>query len=218
VNLFCYFFAKLCFIIAENSLLFRSLIVSSIFSIIPVSAATFDVTRGDWGDDSTVNSFAWAIRQANNTPGADVIRLFSDVNVDLATPLELVTGILTELTDTAGLKIEANNHSLVGNPFFLTANGHIVDKNFPRPYLANGGDSLQVSTSSFARIADNVANVRIDTLVVDGLNAFLNVGQGSVAAIAYSTIKHLVGFGYGSPARYHHRCEFSRQFNSSHDA
>ena len=166
----------------------------------PVSAATFDVTRGDWGDDSTVNSFAWAIKQANTTPGADVIRLFCDVNVDLASPIEPVSGFLTELTDTSGLRIEGNNHSLVGNPLFITSNGDTVDKNFPRRYSSTGGDQLQIGAMSFARVANNVSNGRIDKLVVDGLNAFLDVGKGSVATITNSTIKNLVAFGYSPRA------------------
>lgn len=48
---------------------------------------------------------------------------------------------------------------------------------------------------SFARIADNVADVKIDRLVVDGLNAFLSVGKNSVATIVDSTVKNAVSFG-----------------------
>lgn len=95
------------------------------------------------GDASTTNSFAWAIQQANATPGNDVIRLFSDVNVDQASPNN-VAGFLAEITDTAGLTIYGNGHSLVGNPAFVTNSGQIIDKNFPRAYSPSGGDSLMV--------------------------------------------------------------------------
>jgi len=166
------------------------------FSALPVSAATFDVTQNLWGDTSTANSFAWAIHQANTTPGVDVIRLFSDVNVDQAIPIEPVSGFLTELTDTAGLSIKGNGHALVGNPAFSDSNGNLIDKNFPRRYSPNGGDMLQTEALSFARVSDNVTNVTIDGLVVDGLNAFLDVGEGSVVNIFDSTIKNSVSFGY----------------------
>ncbi|MFN9056265.1 MAG: hypothetical protein ACK6BM_13615 [Cyanobacteriota bacterium] len=117
---------------------------------LPVAAATFDVTSNLWGDVSTPNTFAWAIQQANANSGADVIRLFSDVNVDQANPKEPISGFLTELTDPAGLSIQGNGHSLVGNPFFITSQPGIVDKNAPRPYSPMGGDMLQIEALSFA--------------------------------------------------------------------
>ncbi len=163
-------------------------------SSLPATAATFDVTLGLWGDTSTTNSFAWAIAQANATPGADLIRLFSNVNVDQALPNN-VEGFLADITDTAGLTIDGNGHSLVGNPAFVTTNAQIITKNFPRAYSPSAGDSLLVDALSFARISDNVANVTVNRLVVDGLNAFLSVGKGSVATIIDSTIKNAVSFG-----------------------
>jgi hypothetical protein len=58
-----------------------------------------------------------------------------------------------------------------------------------------GGDMLQVEALSFARIADNVSNVTIDQLTVDGLNAFLDIGKSSTVTILDSTIKNAVSFG-----------------------
>jgi hypothetical protein len=182
----------------KRSKALHSAFASLALSALPVSAATFDVTEALWGDTSTTNSLAWAIHQANTTPGADVIRLFSDVNVDQAIPVEIVSGFLTELTDTAGLRIQGNGHSLVGNPAFIDSNGNIIDKNFPRRYAPIGGDMLLIEALSFARVADNVKDVTIDGLVVDGLNAFLDIGEGSVVNIFDSTIKNAVGFGHTS--------------------
>jgi hypothetical protein len=176
-------------------LVLRALFVSTAMSVVPVSAATFDVTKGDWGDSSTINSFAWAINQANATPGSDSIRLFSDVSVDRADPVEPISGFLAELTDRAGVTIQGNGHSLVGNPVFIDNNGYIINKNFPRKYSPMGGDQLMTEAVSFARISDQVSNVLIDRLNVDGLNAFLDVGKGSEATIVDSTIKNAVAFG-----------------------
>jgi hypothetical protein len=38
-------------------------------SALPISAATFDVNQGLWGDGNTPKSFAWAIDQANAPRG-----------------------------------------------------------------------------------------------------------------------------------------------------
>lgn len=180
---------------SKRTTLFPAALASLALFTLPVAAATFDVTSNLWGDVSTPNTFAWAIQQANANSGADVIRLFSDVNVDQANPKEPISGFLTELTDPAGLSIQGNGHSLVGNPFFITSQPGIVDKNAPRPYSPMGGDMLQIEALSFARIADNVSNVTIDRLTVDGLNAFLDIGKSSTVTILDSTIKNAVSFG-----------------------
>lgn len=57
----------------KRSKALHSAFASLALSALPVSAATFDVTEALWGDTSTTNSLAWAIHQANTTPGADVI-------------------------------------------------------------------------------------------------------------------------------------------------
>lgn len=104
---------------SKRSKVARALLAVTAVSALPVSAASFEVTQGLWGDATTANSFAWAIHQANTTPGADVIQLFSDVNVDNA-PITDVSGFLTEITDMAGLTIQGNGHTLAGNPSLLT--------------------------------------------------------------------------------------------------
>lgn len=47
---------------------------------------------------------------------------------------------------------------------------------------------------SFARISKNVANVAINQLTVDGLNAFLDVDENSVATVTNSTIRYSVSW------------------------
>jgi hypothetical protein len=71
----------------------------------PAAALTFDVTVGTWADSSTLNSFAWAIDQVNAIPGADLIRLHTDVDVDAAVPIPFPGGFLAGSTDVAGLNI-----------------------------------------------------------------------------------------------------------------
>lgn len=177
-------------------ILLRTLVASLSLAALPVTAASFDVTQGAWGDASTVNSLAWAIQQANATPGADSILFHTDVNVDQANPIPFTGGFLAEITDPAGLSIRGNGFSLVGNPTYISGLGVIVTKNNPQPYSSTGGgNTLVVEALSFARIADNVSNVSIDNLVVDGLNGFLRVGSNSVVSISDSFIKNSVNFG-----------------------
>lgn len=163
---------------------------------LPAPAASFDVNQGLWGDTGTPNTLAWAIHQANTTPGADLIRLQTNVNVDQATPIPFTDGFLAEFTDPAGLRIQGNGFSIVGNPAFVDANGNLHNKYCARKYAPTGGDRLINSASSFANVSDNVSHVTIDRLVVDGLNGFLDVGKGTVVSVSDSTIKNAVNFGF----------------------
>ena len=84
-------------------------------ALAPASAATFTVTEAAWGTSSTFGSFAWAINQANNTPGLDVISLQpvgGKINVDDA--LTVSATYISLLTDP--VRIEGNGVSLEGNP------------------------------------------------------------------------------------------------------
>lgn len=187
---------KFCMFKASATLL--ALLATSV-SAIPASAATFDVTQTPWGDATTANSLAWAIHQANITPGFDTIRLFNDVSADAATVYEPATGFLTQITDTSGLRIQGNGHALTNNPGFLTVNGNFVGKDIPsRNYNPNAGDVLTGYAYSFARIADNVSDVKIDGMVFDGLNAVLDVGRNSLVSITNSTFQKLVPFGWNA--------------------
>lgn len=174
-------------------------LLSLAWAAMPGSAATFDVSQSLWGDISTPNSLAWAIHQANTTAGADVIRLFNNVSVNQADPIPFTGGFLVELTDPAGLHLQGNGFSLVGNPAFLSAGGTLVTKNNPQRYEPST-DNLFVDALSFAKISDHVSSVSVDGLVVDGLNAFLDVGKGSLASVSNSTIIDAVNFGHNGRA------------------
>lgn len=151
---------KFCMFKASTALL--ALLATSV-SATPALAAIFDVNEAAWGTTTTANSFAWAIHQANITPGADTIRLFNDINNDSATPYQASSGYLAQITDTSGLSIQGNGHALTGIPGFLTINGDYVGKDIPsRAYDPISGDVLLAPAYSFARIADNVSNVTID--------------------------------------------------------
>ena len=169
---------------------------STALLLLPAQAAIFDVTNSDWGDASTTNSLAWAIQQANTIPGFDTIRFLTNVSVDNAPP-DFPNSIefIARFTDPSGLRLEGNGHTLLGNPMFTTSIGTLVTKQFPREFSSSGGDSLLISSSSFATIADNVAKIEVENLTVDGLNAFLSAGRNTVISIVDSTIKNAVNFG-----------------------
>jgi hypothetical protein len=97
---------------------------------------------------------------------------------------------------TQRLIIQGNGFSIVGNPAFVDANGNFHDKYYPRKYAPIGGDQLLLSAASFAKVSDNVSQITVDRLVVDGLNGFLDVGKGTVMSMSDFTIKNAVNFGF----------------------
>lgn len=161
-------------------------------SALPGSAATFTVTQNVWGTDSTAGTFAWAMHQADTTPGFDTISLTSNVTVDdyngAHNPLRLAT-----ITDQAGLRIQGNGHSLIGNPSFINPEGVVYTKTNPQPIRP--GDVLTGRAYSFAKISDYVSNVEINNLIVDGLNTFLSIGKDSIVTVRDSIIRYMGDFG-----------------------
>lgn len=81
-------------------------------------AATYTVSETTWGTSSTLNSFAWALAQANGNLGHDTISVTPGlaINVDGATAVS--GGWLTTISDA--LTIQGHGATLVGNPSFLT--------------------------------------------------------------------------------------------------
>ncbi|GDX76533.1 hypothetical protein LBMAG41_16090 [Cyanobium sp.] len=132
------------------------------------------IAIGDWGDSTSAGSFAWAIHQANITPGHDTIGLLTNVSIDIASPLTPFR--LADITDPAGLLIQGNGHSLTGNPSFITPSGVVVTKTNPQAFRS--GDVQIAPTYSFAKVDDNVSDVVIRNLNVDGLNSFFEYRQG----------------------------------------
>jgi hypothetical protein len=89
-------------------------------------AATYTVSDPNWGTSSTVNSFAWALAQANGNLGPDTISIQPGlaINVDGATAV--TGGWLTTISEA--LTIQGNGATLVGNPTFVSSGGTIYDK------------------------------------------------------------------------------------------
>ncbi|MEB3193602.1 MAG: hypothetical protein VKO19_00575 [Cyanobacteriota bacterium] len=158
----------------------------------PVVAANFVVDKNVWGTPTTIGSFSWAIDQANITPGQDSITLSTNVNISDYGGNPLPTR-LANITDPAGLVIQGFGHSLIGDPAFITPSGIVHTKTNPQQFLT--GDILAGSTYSFARIADNVSNVSVENLIVDGLNSFMTIGQGSTVTIQDSKFSRMGFFG-----------------------
>jgi hypothetical protein len=159
-------------------------------------AATYTVSEANWGTSATVNSFAWALAQANGNLGHDTISISPGlaINVDAATA---VTGDwLTTISDT--LTIQGHGATLVGNPSFVTDSvppiiyTKIKVGTFnPSPF---GTDVLAQKAFSFGKLADGVS-LSIDALNSDGLNGFLQLGAGSMASISASTARNSVSYG-----------------------
>ena len=159
-------------------------------------AATYMVSDSNWGTSSAVNSFAWALAQANGNLGADTISITPGlaIHVDDATPIS--GGWLTTISE--GLTIDGNGATLVGNPSFIT------DSNSPITYTKTnvgafkppplGTDILLQQAFSFGKVDPGVS-LRIDGLNSDGLNGFLELGAGSTASLSNATLRNSVNYG-----------------------
>lgn len=157
-------------------------------------AATYTVSETAWGTSSTVNSFAWALAQANGNLGHDTISISPGlaINVDGATALS--GGWLTTIDEA--LTIQGQGATLVGNPTFVTSGGSTytkinVDVFQPLPL---GTDILTQQAFSFGKLAPGVA-LSIVGLNSDGLNGYLQLGAGSTASISASTARNSVSYG-----------------------
>jgi hypothetical protein len=157
-------------------------------------AATYTVSESTWGTSGTVNSFAWALAQANGNLGPDTISIQPNlaINVDGATAV--TGGWLTTISDT--LTIEGHGATLVGSPSFLSSGGTVytktnVDTFLPPPL---GTDELLQRAFSFGKLADGVS-LNIDALNTDGLNGYLQLGAGSTASINNASARNSVSYG-----------------------
>lgn len=160
----------------------------------PLRAGTFDVTQATWGTAAQTQSFAWALAQANSNPGLDTIRISPglQINVDGATP---GPGLwLAGVSDA--LAIEGNGATLVGNPSFLASSGTVytktnVDVFTPAP---GGTDILLQQAFSFAKVDPGVS-LSIERLGIDGLNGFVQLGNGGTATLANASARNTVSYG-----------------------
>ena len=162
-------------------------------------AATFNVDSAVWGDNATTGTLAWAIDQANNSSGADVIEILleRDARIDLnsATPIFVPAGnsFISEIRDT--LTINGNGAILWGDPSFVTSGGLLKDKYTVSKLV--GSDVLTQEAFSFTYIAPGIG-LTINDLSADGVNGFVNLGDNAVANLTDVTVKNTVPYGHGS--------------------
>jgi hypothetical protein len=157
----------------------------------PVRAATYTVSDSNWGDSTTTNSFAWALAQANGNLGADTIRITPGlaINVDGAT--QISGGWLTTISED--LTIQGNGATLVGNPSFVSSGGTLYTKTNVDVFRP-GSDTLTQQAFSFGKLESGVS-LTINALNSDGLNGYLQLGNGSTASFSDATARNSVSYG-----------------------
>lgn len=172
----------------------------------PVRAATYTVSETSWGTSATANSFAWALAQANSNLGADTIRISPGLEIDVDDATDEPGGWLTTISDT--LTIQGNGATLVGNPSFVSSGGTVYDK-MNVDVFRPGFDILTQQAFSFGKLAPGVS-LNIHALNSDGLNGFLQLGEGSTASLNKSTARNSVSYGQLVP-----RSVFEAKANST---
>ncbi len=174
----------------------------------PVRAATFTVSDSNWGTSATANSFAWALAQANGNLGADTISISPGLEIDVDDATEEPGGWLTTISEA--LTIEGNGATLVGNPSFVSSGGTLYDK-YNVDVFRPGFDILTQQAFSFGKLAPGVS-LSINALNSDGLNGFLQLGEGSTASLSNATARNTVSYGQQVP-----RSVFEAKANSTLD-
>jgi hypothetical protein len=167
------------------------------------------VSDSNWGTSATTNSFAWALAQANGNLEPDTISITPGlaINVDAAT--EISGGWLTTISEA--LTIQGNGATLVGTPSFVSSGGTIYDKynvDVFRPHPL-GTDTLAQQAFSFGKLESGVS-LTIHALNSDGLNGYLQLGDGSTASLSDATARNSVSYGQQDP-----RSVFEAKANST---
>jgi hypothetical protein len=113
----------------RNSFSWLAFVLGGAASLAATGAAranSYQVTQSSWGNSGVVNSFAWALDQANANPGLDIIEIAAGlaINVDAASPQ--TDSWLTTISDS--LAIPGNGAKLVGNPTFVSSGGVVYAK------------------------------------------------------------------------------------------
>ena len=164
------------------------------------------MSDSNWGTSTTTNSFAWALAQANGNLEADTISITPGlaINVDGAT--ESSGGWLTTISE--GLTIEGNGATLVGNPSFVGSNAIEYTKYIVGVYRP-GLDSPGQTAFSFGILEPGVS-LTIKALNTDGLNGYLQLGDGSTASLSNVTARNSVSYGQQVP-----RSVFEAKANST---
>jgi len=169
-------------------------------------SATFEVSAPDWGTTSQVNSFAWALDQANSNLEADTISISPGLAINVDDATDEPGGWLTTISDT--LTIQGNGATLVGNPSFVSSGGTTYDK-INVDVFRPGFDTLAKQAFSVGKGAPGVS-LSLDALNSDGLNGFLQLGEGSTASLSNATARNSVSYGQQDP-----RSVFEAKANST---
>jgi hypothetical protein len=162
----------------------------------PVRAATYLVSEANWGTSTTTNSFAWALAQANGNLEADTISITPGlaINVDDATDI-ISGGWLTTINNA--LTIHGNGATLVGNPSFVGSNAIEYTK-YNVGVFRPGFDIPGQPAFSFGKLEPGVS-LSISALNTDGLNGYLQLGDGSTASLSGTTARNSVSYGQQVP-------------------
>lgn len=193
------------FIRKLHQLSIGSALLALLFVANQTSAATFEVTATEWGDPADVSSMAWAVDQANKTPGKDIINIASGLKIDvgIATPAIPNAKAATLAHFTESVEIRGNGATLVGNPGFVTSAGDYATKdNIVRDVYDQAiqpTDTIVTQSYVFAQIgsygADNSAiEIEIQGLNGDGLIAIANVYQGATLTIKEGRFENIVNY------------------------
>ena len=167
------------------------------------TAAVFNVTQNTWGTTSDVNSFAWAIDQANTQAGVDTINVAADlqINVDDAAPATGTNTWLARFTESAN--VQGNGATLVGNPAYVTTGGEIATKtNIVSSRYTSAivlGDAILVPGLSFAQIgtsgSDNSSiSVSFSDLSADGLASIAQLNEGAQLSVTGGDFRNIVNY------------------------
>jgi hypothetical protein len=125
-------------------------------------------------------------------------------------PRRISGGWLTTISEA--LTIEGNGATLVGTPSFVGNGGatiydkYNVDVFRPSPL---GNDILTQPAFSFGKLAPGVS-LSINALNSDGLNGYLQLGEGSTASLSNATARNSVSYGQQVP-----RSVFEAKANST---
>jgi len=160
----------------------------------PAGAATFTVSDSNWGTNTTTNSFAWALAEANGNLGADTISITPGLAINVDDATEISGGWLTTISEA--LTIQGNGATLVGNPSFVGNGDTVYDKfnvDVFRPHPL-GTDILNQQAFSFGKLEPGVS-LTISALNTDGLNGYLELGEGSTASLSDATARNSVSYG-----------------------
>jgi len=182
-----------------NRLPWAALALAGAASLAAAGAAranTYQVTQSSWGNSGVANSFAWALDQANANLGADAINITPGLSINVDAAADINGGWLTIISDD--LTIEGNGATLVGNPSFLASGSTIPNTKYNVDVYRPGLDYMIQPAFSFGKLNPGVS-LNVDALNSDGLNGYLQLGEGSTASLSNVTARNSVSYGQKVP-------------------